>query len=356
MAYVTLDSKKLEENYTFLDKKFKEQGISWAPVTKLLCGNTLLMKEVLKHKPKEVCDARLSNLVLVKELDPSIETVYIKPPAKEIIEDVVRYADASLNSSFTTIKEISKEAKKQDKIHNVVIMIELGDLREGIMGERLLDFYSKVFELPSIKVTGLGANLNCLYGVMPSEDKLIQLSLYKQLLEAKFNVTIPWVTGGTSVVMPLLMNNRLPKGINHFRVGETLYFGADLVGGETFEGMHDDVFKLYAQVIEITEKPKVPIGNLEANPSGETYEIDENDYGQTAERMIVDVGLLDLSTDFVKPVEKGLTISGASSDMLVIELGDDAKNYKVGDFVEFEMKYMGALRLFNSDYIEKRVI
>lgn len=355
MAYVTMDAEKLATNYKFLDKHFKSNGIEWAPVTKLLCGNTLLLKEVLKHKPKEVCDARLSNLVLIKELDPSVQTVYIKPPAKEIIEDVVRYADASLNSSYSTIKEISKEAKKQGKEHHVVIMIELGDLREGIMGERLVDFYQKIFELPNIKVTGLGANLNCLYGVMPSEDKLIQLSLYKQLLEAKFNVKIPWVTGGTSVVFPLLHMNRLPKGINHFRIGETLYFGADLVNGTTIEGMHDDVFKLYAQVIEITEKPKVPIGNLENNPSGEMFEIKEEDYGMTAERMILDVGLLDLSTDFVKPVDENLSISGASSDMLVMEVNGDT-NYKVGDFIEFEMKYMGALRLFNSDYIEKRVI
>ncbi|MGB0165308.1 MAG: alanine racemase [Luteibaculum sp.] len=356
MAYVTLDSAKLANNYKFLDNKFKELEIDWAPVTKLLCGNTLLMKEVLKHKPREVCDARLSNLILVKELDPSVKTVYIKPPAKEIIEDVVRYADASLNSSYTTIKELSKEAVKQDKVHHVVIMIELGDLREGIMGERLVDFYQKIFELPNIKITGLGSNLNCLYGVMPSEDKLIQLSLYKQLLEAKFKVDIPWVTGGTSVVIPLLLHHRLPAGINHFRVGETLFFGADLVNGTVIEGMHGDVFRLFAQVIEITEKPKVPIGTLETNPSGESFQIKEEDYGQTAQRMILDVGLLDLSTDFVTPLDDNLSISGASSDMLVLEIGDKAKKYKVGDFVEFEMKYMGALRLFNSDYIEKRVV
>ncbi len=356
MAYVTLDSKKLKHNYQFLDQTFKDNHITWAPVTKLLCGNSKMMAEVLKHKPKEVCDARLSNLKLVKKLAPDVKTVYIKPPAQEIIPDIVRYADASLNSSYTTIKAISQEAVKQDKEHHVVIMIELGDLREGIMGERLIDFYQKIFELPNIKVTGLGSNLNCLYGVMPSEDKLIQLSLYKQLLEAKFNLKIPWVTGGTSVVIPLLLHHRLPAGINHFRVGETLFFGADLVTGETIKGMHDDVFKLYAQVIEITEKPKVPIGTLEQNPSGETYEINEEDYGETAERMILDVGLLDLSTDFVTPVDKQLHISGASSDMMVLEIEHSAKKYQVGDYVEFEMKYMGALRLFNSDYIEKRVI
>ena len=62
------------------------------------------------------------------------------------------------------------------------------------MGEDLIDFYSRVFDLPNISIVGLGTNLNCLYGVMPSADKLVQLGLYIQLIEARFNKKIPWVS------------------------------------------------------------------------------------------------------------------------------------------------------------------
>jgi predicted amino acid racemase len=39
--------------------------------------------------------------------------------------------------------------------------------------------------------------------------------------------------------------------VNHFRIGEA--FWKDLFTGETIKGMHNDVFKLYTEIIEITE-------------------------------------------------------------------------------------------------------
>src|SRR5690606_3049440 len=128
---------------------------------------------------------------------------------------------------------------------------------------------------------------------MPSQDKLIQLSLYKQLIDAKFNCSIPWISGGTTVTIPLLLNQQMPAGVNHFRVGEGLYFGKDLFTGQTMEGMVDDVFRLYAEIIELTEKPRVPSGVLAENPSGHVFEVNEEDIGKTAYRAILDVGLLD---------------------------------------------------------------
>ncbi|MBV6642455.1 MAG: alanine/ornithine racemase family PLP-dependent enzyme [Cyclobacteriaceae bacterium] len=355
MAYITLKRKSLQHNYSYLENFFKENDISWGVVTKILCGNKKFINEVIQLGIKEAHDSRISNLKVAKEIDPNVQTVYIKPPAKKAIPKVVKYADVSFNTELSTIRLISEEAKKQGKVHKIIIMIEMGDLREGVMGEQLLDFYGKVFELPNIQVVGIGTNLNCLHGVMPSQDKLIQLSLYEQLIEAKFDKKIPWVSGGTSVVIPLLMSRQLPKGVNHFRVGETLYFGTDLVAEAPIKKMKQDVFTLNAQIIELIKKPKVPVGELATNPSGEKYEIDEDDYGKESYRAILDLGLLDISTDYMIPVDEELQISGASSDMLVIDLGNSKRNFKVGDWIKFKLKYMGALSLLNSSYIDKVV-
>lgn len=355
MAFITLDRKKLEHNYAFLDQFFASHNISWSIVSKMLCGNYDYVKILCETGIKEICDARISNLRMVKQINPEIQTVYIKPPAKRSIKSVIKYADVSFNTQIETIKWLSEEAQRQNKTHKVVIMVEMGDLREGVMGDELIDFYEKVFELPSIEVVSFGTNLNCLHGVMPSHDKLIQLSLYKQLVETKFNRKIPFVTGGTSVVIPLILKRQLPKGINHFRIGETLYFGNNLFSMKPIKGMKTDVIKLYAEVIELIEKPKVPMGDMEANPSGERFEINEDDYGETSYRAILDLGLLDISPDFLIPEKKGMEITGASSDMIVLDLGDKT-SVKVGDLVPFRIKYMGALALMNSNYIEKRVV
>ncbi len=357
MASITLSKSSLKHNYTFLQSLFKKNDIEWAPVLKMLCGNEKYLEYILSLGPEQVCDARLGNLKTIKSVDPEKETIYIKPPAKKIIKDIIKFADVSFNTEYTTIKWLSEEAVKQNKIHRVIIMIELGDLREGIMGEDLIDFYKKVFELPNIEVVGIGSNLNCLSGVMPSKDKLIQLSLYEQLIEAKFGKKIIGVSGGSSVMVPLLMKGLVPKGINHFRIGETLFFGIDLFENKTIEGMKDDVFMLHSEIIEITEKPAIPYGELEANPSGETFEVNESDYGITQRRAILDIGLLDISkVSYLTPLTKDLQFIGASSDMLVLDVTNTAKKYKVGDVISFKMNYMGALGVMNSNYTEKRLI
>jgi predicted amino acid racemase len=356
MAYIELYQDKLKKNYQYLDNLFKKSGIEWAVVSKLLCGTKLYLKEVIDLGTREMCDSRISNLKAIKAINPEVETVYIKPPAKRSIANLVKYADASFNTELRTIQWISEEAVKQKKMHKVIIMIELGDLREGVMGDKLMDFYESVFLLPNIKVTGIGANLNCLHGVMPSTDKFIQLSLYKQLVEAKFNRKIPWVTGGTSVAIPLIFKHQIPDSINHFRIGETLFFGLNLFTGKVIDGMEGDVFRLFAEIIEINEKPVVPTGEMEQNPSGETFEFDESDYGKNIVQAIIDIGLLDVSEEFLIPDDPEITLGGASSDMLIVDLGKSRGKYNIGDVISFRLKYMGALHLFNSNYIEKRVV
>lgn len=355
MAYIELDIKKLKDNYNHLDKLFRKHDIQFSVVTKMLCGNKLFLSELLKLDIRQVCDSRVSNLKTLKSIKPDIETIYIKPPAKRAIKSVVQYADISVNTEIDTIKLLSEEAQRQNKKHKIIIMIELGELREGIMGEDFMAFYEEVFKLKGIEVVGIGTNLTCLYGVLPNHDKLIQLSLYEQLVEAKFNRQIPYVSGGSSVTIPLIHQKLLPAGINHFRVGETLYLGTDLFKNTTFRHMHADVFKLYAEIIELSEKPQVPIGEMGQNVEGNTFEFNDEDKAKRSYRAILDMGLLDVEQGHVFLADKELKVVGASSDMFVVDLGQNEKNYKVGDLMEFNMDYMGVLRAINSRYIDKRV-
>lgn len=355
MAYLNLYRDALAHNYRFLQNLFDEDHIHWGVVSKLLCGTRIYLQELLDLGIREIHDSRVSNLKTIKQLNPNVQTVYIKPPAKRSIPSIIKYADVSMNTELDTLKLLSAEAIKQGKIHKVIIMVEMGDLREGVMGEHLVHFYESVFELPGIEIIGLGTNLNCLHGVMPSTDKLIQLNLYKQIIELKFKREIPWISGGTSVTIPLLLNKQLPKEVNHFRVGETLYFGLDLFTGEVVPGMRGDVLELFTEIIEITEKPMVPIGELAANPQGVTMDIDPELYGKTSVRAIVDVGSLDIDPKYLVYDEHDFEIVGSSSDMLVLDLGENRKNRKVGDLVSFRLKYMGALGLLNSYYISKVV-
>ena len=356
MAYLELHKEKLRHNYDYLNKLFEHNNIQWGIVSKLLCGNRSYIKEVINLGVRQICDSRVSNLRVVKSIDRSIETVYIKPPAKRALGSVVEYADISLNTELYTIKLLNEEAIKQNKIHKVIIMIEMGDLREGVLGDRLVDFYGRIFNLPNIEVVGIGTNLNCLYGIMPSQDKLIQLGLYKQLIEIKFNRKIPYVSGGSSVTIPLLVKKVLPACVDHFRIGESLFFGKDLFTGKLIKGMVNGLFKLHAEIIELTEKPIVPVGELGTNVAGDRLEFDNSDLGKKSYRAIIDLGLLDINIENLELVDKKMSISGASSDMIVVDLGTRKPKYNVGDLIEFKLNYMGTLHIMNSNYIDKKLI
>ena len=356
MAFMELHKDKLKHNFDFLNNLFKQNNIEWGIVTKLLCGNRTYLKEVIDLGIKQVCDSRVSNLKVIKSIAPDIETIYIKPPAKRALRSVVKYADISLNTELYTINLLNEEAGRQGKVHKVIIMIEMGDLREGVLGDKLIDFYGNIFNLPNIEVVGIGTNLNCLYGIMPSQDKLIQLGLYKQLLEIHFNKKIRHVSGGSSVTIPLIVKKILPASVDHFRVGETLFFGKDLFTEKLIKGMKNGIFKLHAEIIELTEKPIVPTGEIGSNVAGEKLEFDDRDLGKKTYRAILDIGLLDINIDNIELVDKKINMSGASSDMIVVDLGTKKPKYKTGDLIEFKLTYMGALHIMNSNYIDKKVV
>lgn len=355
MSYITLHSTKLRHNFKVLNQIFAQNKIEWAIVAKLLCGNEKFLQVLLNLSDKEICDSRLSNLKTIKKLSPKTQTIYIKPPAKRLAKSIVKFADVSFNTELATLEVLSEEAVKQNKNHRVVLMVEMGELREGIMVRNLMQFYDDVIALPNIEVVGLGTNLNCLNGILPDEKKLVKLNSFKEIIEEHSGQTIPYISGGSSVTIPLIFKNEVPAGINHFRVGETLFFGTDVYDDSLITGMYHDVFTLTAEIIEMQIKPVIPSGISGTNLTGETPTFSEEEKGKSSLRAIVDVGLLDIDHKDISAMIPGIEIIGASSDMLILDLGENLENLEVGDTIDFSMNYMAVLRAMNSDYVDKKV-
>lgn len=356
MPYITLNRKHLKFNFEYLNNLFGSHNMQWTVVSKLLCGNTLFLHEVEKLGVEQICDSRIINIKAIKEIAPELETVYIKPPALSTICDVVEYADISCNTQFDILQKLSHEAVLRGKTHKVIIMVELGELREGVLREQLLNLCEKTLYLPGIQLVGIGANFTCLSGVLPDRDKLNQLALYKELIESKYDISLPYVSGCSSVTIPLLFAGMIPEGVNHFRVGETLFFGTDVYHNKPLPEMKHDIFRLHAEIIEVEEKPVIPEGIMSSNLEGNTPEFNHEDKGRTSQRAILDFGLLDVDYTHIFPVDESIVCIGAASDMLVVDLGDNAASYNVGDRIVFNLDYMGACRLINSPYIVKLVV
>ncbi len=355
MSVVTLNQDKLKYNFSYLEELFDSNGIEWSIVTKVLCGNDLFLSEVLSLPLEEFCDSRISNLETIKRLAPEVQTVYIKPVPPTFVEDIVRYADVSFNTEVETLKLISQKAVELGKVHKTLIMVEMGELREGVVKDRLIDFFRKVKDLPNIKIVGIGTNLTCLNGVLPDYEKMKELWECKKEVQEELGLDIPFISGGASVAIPLIHTKELPSYINHFRVGETLYFGTNVYDSTEIPEMYQDVFTLHAEIIEIKDKPNIPEGKLGHNLVGETLEFDPDTYSEKTRRALIDVGLLELNLSDIKPLDPNLEIIGGSSDMVVMDMDNATSNYKVGDFISFRINYMGLLSLMNSDYVTKRL-
>ncbi|MCK4334185.1 alanine/ornithine racemase family PLP-dependent enzyme [candidate division WOR-3 bacterium] len=357
MSSVLIDPAVIEHNFEALDRMFTRRGIHWTAVTKVLCGYKPTLKLLVELGLRSFADSRLANLKTIRKLCPEAETIYIRPPRIKSVADVVQWVDISLNTELATIRALSKAAQEQDKTHGVIVMIELGELREGVMPDRLLEFYRDVFELKGIEVVGIGTNLACMYGVLPTYDKLMQLALYKRLIELQFNTSLRWCSGGSSITIPNILAKQLPKEINHFRVGESLFLGTDLINGGYVRGLKPDAFTLVAEIVELKRKPAGPTGEMAENAFGEkpsTEEVGEWGYeGERTQRAVLNIGRLDAPFEHLIPFDEGVNIVGGASDLLVLDVSESKKDYKLGDGIRFRLDYAALLQLMHSRYVDK---
>jgi len=357
MNRVLINLEALHHNLQVIDGWMRRHGARWTLVTKVLCGHEPTLRAMHLLGVRSFGESRMDNLAAIREIDPSIESWYLRVPSPTAIPDVVRYCDVSLNSESEIIRGINEEAGKQGRTHHVIVMIELGDLREGILPGTLVKFYDQVFQLPNIEVLGIGANLGCLAGVVPTVDQFMQLLLYRELLELKFGHQLPLVSGGTSATLPLVLDGQLPTTINHFRVGESLFLGTDLINGGTLPGLRSDTVILEAELIEIKRKSLTPLAETaQVAPFSSEGISEEVSPGQRGYRALVGVGQLDTDVSGLKPENPNYQLAGASSDITVINIGDSPGGLAVGDTMRFQPNYAALVRLMGNRYLEKQIV
>lgn len=356
MNRLVININALCDNLKFLSEIMEKHGATWTVVTKALCGHEDTIKALSIMGTRSVADSRLKNLEVIEQITPDLEKWYLRLPQLSLIEDVIKLSDVSLNSEISVIKALSKEAVRQNKIHYILIMVELGDLREGILPGTLIKFYKTVLNLPNIKVLGLGAQLGCLSGVVPSPEQVDQMVIYREFLELKFQHKLPMLSAGSSILLAQLIEGDIPKGINHFRIGEALFLGTDLINGGVIKGLRDDVVLLEAEIAEIKEKSLIPLGETTHTPFETNSEEEDISPGQRGYRALVTVGHIDTDVTGLTPVNPNYQIAGASSDITVVNIGEDPDGLKVGDTISFHVDYSAFVRLMSGWYIPKDIV
>lgn len=350
MSYpaVKVDLKKLTHNTEVLVEKCGKLGIDVVPVTKVYCGIPEIAEASVAAGVKMLADSRIENVKKLKRLN--VPVMLLRIPMLSQVEEIVENVDISLNSEYEVIKALSDKAVEKGKVHKIVLMVDLGDLREGEWNETAVEFAGRIVGLPGVKLVGVGTNLTCYGAVIPSKENLGLLVAIAEEIERRYNIKLDIISGGNSSSLHLIEKNAVPKRVNQLRVGEAIVLGNETAYSEKIEGMHTDVFTYMAEIIELKEKPSVPVGETGVDAFGEKpVYVDRG----IRKRAILASGRQDVKVDGLKPRDKDAIVIGASSDHLIIDVSDCKKDYKVGDILEFDMSYGALLAAFTSEYVDK---
>ncbi len=353
MSYPKLivDYEILKNNVKALVNLCNSKGIQVAGVTKVFCGHPEIAKAYVDGGVSFLADSRIENLERLKNLN--VPKIMLRLPMISEAEKVVEFADISLNSEIETIKALSEKALGKNLVHKIVLMVDLGDLREGYYKEEdLFEDVEEVLKLEGVQLIGLGTNLTCYGGVIPSMDHMYRLNRLKREIEERFSIELEILSGGNSSSIHLLADHDL-EGINNLRLGESLVLGTESAYGEQVEGTRNDAFRIQAQIIEVKEKPSVPTGEIGRDAFGKVPTFVDRG---VRKRILCAIGKQDIDLETLYPVDKGVIILGGSSDHLILDGTDSEIDYKVGDIIEFTMHYVSLLRAMTSEYIKKEVI
>ena len=356
MGYPKLEIniEKLKTNLQVISNLLKKNNISLAMVTKAYCANLDIVNELVKDKNliDYLADSRIENLKEMRHIN--IPKILLRIPMKSEVEDVIKYADISFNSEYETIEKLNEEAKKVNKIHKIVIMVDLGDLREGYFVQKdLFDNVKKIQDLYNISIIGVATNLTCYGAVLPSEENLSKLVNIAEKLERDFNIDIKIISGGNSSSLFLINENKLPSKINNLRIGEAILLGRETAYGKKIDGTFDDVFKLVCEVVENKEKPSVPVGEKGLDAFGNKPVFEDKGIMQ---RAILGIGRQDISIDSLYPIDKDIKVIGASSDHTIVDVTKSKNKYSIGDKIEFLLDYGGIMTASTSKYVKKYYI
>lgn len=361
MPELLIDAQKLRENFKIIEAKLSETGTRAAYVTKIAAGHHSVINILYQAGCRYFAESRIVNFKnYPREIlaDPQVKRLLICLPYPEIVEEVVRYATISLNSELDTMAALNQASRRQRQAdpllprHQVIIMVEGGDRREGIMPAKLPSLVKKVVQdFTDLEFVGIGCNFNCLGGIISDQEKMLVLSDLAAELTG-LGYPCPVVSGGNSGTWHMVDQRTLPAGITEVRLGEILHNGREPSFGRTMPYLHDDVYQLSASVIEIGSKPYQSQGRRFYNISGEldSFTQDRGDI----RRMLVACGGQDIGYGSITPVNPELVHLGHSGDHTLLEIkrGD----YQIGDKILFKLDYVATNTCFNTHQVTKTIV
>ena len=329
----------------------KLRGIDVVAVTKGVCGSPEVARAMLAGGAVALADSRHENAQRLRDGGISAPIWLLRTPSPGRAADTVRLFDLSLASEPEVCVALDAAAAEQGLRHQVLAMVELGDLREGILPSDLPAFVETVERLEYVELAGLGANLTCYGAIVPDQQNMSQLLDLARRAERQVRRRL-LVSGGNSGSIPMVLAGRMPEGVSSLRVGESLLHGVDTLTRWPLSGLHTDAFTAEVPVIECKVKPSLPRGNVAQNAWGDLPVFEDRGVRR---RAICALGRQDCHVEGLKPLDPRVYVLGASSDHLLLDVDNMMVPPRPGEVIAFRPNYVAALQLFTSPFVDKEL-
>ncbi len=327
-------------------ERLKRRGIRVTAVTKAVCGHPAVARAMLDGGAEGLAEARLSNVKRLRNAGMMCPITLIRTPMLSQAGDVVQVCEASYNTEIKVIAALAAAARGQNTVHGIILMVEMGDLREGIMPQDLGDMAQQVVDMPGVALKGIGANFACLSGTAPTDGQMRAMSVLADDVEGQCGPFLQTVSGGNSANLAWATDGNATGRINDLRIGEAILMGVDPVSGDQIGGLFKDAFTLVAEIIETGEKSARTLASC-ADSTLPRLRIVQNNSETT--RLLLAIGLQDTeATGLTLP--RGNTLVGATSDHLVICTNDGT--LCVGSKMRFQMNYSALMRAMSAPDIQ----
>ena len=346
-----INREKYRHNVDKITALCAQHGITVSAVTKVFCAEQPLIDMLNSSDVAYLADSRVANL---QKMQTHLPKMLLRIPSIHEVDTVVKVADISLNSELKTIIQLNEASKQAGLRHKIVLMMDVGDLREGVFFKaEIEDMVQAILSLSHIELYGLGTNLTCYGGVIPDQESLGRLGDVIVKLRQTYHLEFELISGGNSSHLYLLHEGQHPAYINHLRVGEAIVLGRETAYGKDMPDLYQDVFMLESDLIELKKKPSIPMGKIGMNAFGKTPQFE--DYG-LMDRGILAIGKQDVDYHELIPEDRDIRLIGSSSDHLIVDLTHVKKPYQVGDVLRFRLTYGSVLSLMTSQYVRKRYV
>lgn len=345
---------KIIRNLEKITEKCRKHSISVWGVTKGLSCPLELASRMADTQIAAIADSRMANLQRLKDAGIQKPLALIRIPMPSELPAVVKYADYSVVSEISTINRMRDICLQERKAHNILLMVDMGDLREGFWPSEIEAVADCVSKLPPLlRVAGIGVNFACASGVIPTQEHLQRFVNFGEELERLCGYRLDSFSGGATTQSLLSLDcSFLPERINNLRIGEGYLLGTDS-GSQPKEipWLEQDTMVIEAEVVEVRRKPSKPIGSTGRDAFGNTPVFADRG---TRLRAILALGKQDIHIQGLTPLDAGIEIITASSDHLLVDAEAYPGVISTGQILRFRPDYPAMLAASTSMYVAKQ--